>query len=312
MPLYWREKTLLFKEETTYGTDATPTGGANAILTTEVALTPMEGEDTSRGLELPWHGAQGTVATSLRAKLAFKVELKGSGTAGTPPVLGVLLKSCACAEVIVAATSVTYNRVTSPMKSATIYLNIDGTLFKLLGARGNVRLEVNAQGIVYLAFDFTGLFVQPAAQAKPAVTLGTQLSTFPQVAAPANTPVFTIGGATHKLRALSLDFGNTVEPRHLVNDASVEISAISEVLETTIEAVPLATLNPFALAGSGATSAIVLTHGTGAGNICTLNIPRAQCRRPGAPTQQQGIVEWPLSWVPLPNTGNDQFTLAFT
>lgn len=312
MPLYWREKTILFKEETTPGTDAVPTGAANAILATDVQLNPMEGQDTSRGLELPWMGAQGTVPTNVHAKLSFRVELKGSDAAGTPPVLGVLLKSCACAEVIVPSVSVTYNRVTSPLKSATIYLNIDGTLFKLLGARGAVQLQVNAQGIVYLAFEFWGLFVLPAAQAKPTVTLGTQLSAFPQVAAPANTPVFTIGGTTHRLRSLNLNFGNTVEPRFLVNAESIEITAISEVLETTIEAVALATLNPFSLARTGTTSAIVLTHGTGAGNVCTLTIPRAQCQRPGAPAQAQGIVEWPLSWVPLPDAGNDQFTLAFT
>lgn len=127
MPLYWREKTILFKEETTYGVDAVPTGAANAILATDVQLSPMEGQGTSRNLELPWMGAQGTVPTNVHQKLSFRVELKGSGTAGTPPVLGVLLKSCAFAEVTVASVSVTYNRVTSAMKSATIYLNIDGT-----------------------------------------------------------------------------------------------------------------------------------------------------------------------------------------
>jgi len=309
---YWNEKTLLFKTETTYGVDAVPTGAANAILATDVTLSAMEGQDVSRDLQLPFHGAQGTVPTNVHSKLSFKVELKGSGAAGTPPVCGALLRACKCAEVIVAGTSVTYNRVSNPQSSATIYLNIDGTLYKLLGARGNVQLKVAAQGIIYLEFEFWGLFVEPAAQSKPTVTLGTQLSAFPLVATSANTPVFTIGGTAHVLRSLSLNFGNTVEPRMLIGQEQIVSPMTAELLEATINAVPLATLNPFALARASTTQAIVLQHGTVPGNICTLSVPRAQFRRPGPATQQQGIVEWPLSWVPLPNIGNDQLTLAFT
>jgi len=33
---------------------------------------------------------------------------------------------------------------------------------------------------------------------------------------------------------------------------------------------------------------------------------------PGAPTEAQGITEWPLNLTPLPDTGNDQWTLTLT
>lgn len=312
MPQYWRNKTLLFKTEVTYGTDSVPTGAANAILATDFTLSPMEGQDTSRELELPFMGAQGTVPTGVHAKIAFKVELKASGTAGTPPVIGPLLRACAFAEVIVAATSVTYNRVSSGFGSATIYFNVDGTLYTLNGARGTGVLRVNKQGIVYIEFEFWGQFVQPVAQTVPTLTLGTQLSQFPLVANRVNTPVFTIGGTTHVLHTLSLNFGNTVEPRMPIGPEEIVIPMIAESLETQIDAVPLATLNPFALASTGATSAIILQHGVAAGQRCTLNVPRAQARRPGNPVNSQGVVEWPLGWVPLPMNGNDQLTLAFT
>lgn len=312
-PLYWSEKTLLFKSETTYGTDPVPTGAANAILATNVSLSPMEGQDVSRDLEMPWHGAQAVIAAGLYAKLSFRVEMKGSGTPGTAPVIGPLLKACKCAEVIVAATSVTYSRVTSNLGSATIYFNLGGTLFKLLGARGNVQVKVDAQGILWAEFVFSGIFVQPAAQTPPTPTLGTQLTDLPFIANSTNTPVFTIGGTPHVLRSLALDFGNAIEPRFLIGQHEMISPATAESLETTINAVPLATLDPFALAGSGTTSAIVLQHGTAAGKIMTLSVPRAQCLRPGAAQQSQGIIEWPLRWVPLPSgTGNDQLTLAWT
>lgn len=41
MPLFWRKKVLTFKLETTYGTDATPTGAANAVLAIDMAVMPM-------------------------------------------------------------------------------------------------------------------------------------------------------------------------------------------------------------------------------------------------------------------------------
>lgn len=66
----------------------------------------MEGQDKSRELELPYHGAQPTIPTELHMKLAFRVEAKGSGTKGTAPPFGPLLRACGMAEMIVATTSV--------------------------------------------------------------------------------------------------------------------------------------------------------------------------------------------------------------
>lgn len=312
MPMYVSEKTLLLKSEVTYGVDATPTGAANAILATDVRISPMEGQDVDRGLDLPFMGASGTVAVGLFAKLSFKIEVKGGGAAGTPPAFGAILKACGCAEVIVASTSVTYSRVSKNHASATIYFNMGGILYKMLGTRGTCTLRVNALGIVYLEFDMSGLWVMPVDQVAPAVTLGTQLSVFPQVATSANTPTFTLGGASPALRSFSLNFGNTVSPRFLIGAEGIIIEKIMEAMEFTVEAVPLATLNPYQLAQQGTLSALSLVHGVGAGKICTLSVPRTQLQRPSGLEEQQGIIEWPLRGVPLPNAGNDQFTLAFT
>lgn len=313
MPLYWRNKALLAKVETVYGTDPTPTGAANAILATDVKLSPMEGQNVSRELDSrPYMGAQPTVPVGLHAKLSFKVEVKGSGAAGTPPACGVLLRSCALAEVIVAATSVTYNPITAAHESCTIYLNIDGTLYKMLGCRGTMVCRVSAQGIAHFEFEITGLFTQPSAAAVPAVTLGTQMTQMPQAATSANTPTFTINGVACVMRSFALSLGNDVKVRMLVRSESVIIPDKAETIDTTVEAVALATLNPYALAAAGSTMAISLIHGTGAGKICTLSVPAAQMQRPAGLENPDGIVEWPLKLVPLPVAGNDQFTIAFT
>lgn len=313
MAMYWRNKTLLAKIETTYGTDPTPTGAANAILATAVKISPMEGQDVSRELDSrPYMGAQPTIPAGLYAKISFQVEVKGSGTAGTPPAIGVFLRSCAMAEVIVAGTSVTYNPITSGHESCSIYLNIDGTLYKMTGCRGTAVYRVSAQGVVYLEFEMTGLFTQPAAAALPTPTFGTQMTQMPQVASSANTPTFTINAVSCVMRNFALNMGNDVKPRLLVRSESIIIADKAEMIDTTIEAVALATLNPYALAAAGTTMALSLVHGTGAGKITTLSVPAAQMQRPTGLEQQDGIVEWPLKLVPLPVNGNDQFTLAFT
>lgn len=310
MALFWRKKVLTFKIETAYGVDATPTGAANAILAIDMACMPMEGNDVSRELDLPYLAAQGTIPAELHSKITFKVELAPSGAAGTPPAWGPLMRACGCAETILAVTSVTYNPVTDGHESATIYFNMDGTLVKMLGARGTCTLRVNAQGIPYLEFEFQGLFTAPSSAALPTADFtGFQK---PQTVSKTNTPTFTLDGEAMVMRSFALTFGNQVENRFLVGSESVLITDRAESVETVVEAVPLATLDPFALAAAQSQVPLVLTHGTGAGKIATINAPAAQMQRPQGAQNAQGVIEWPLRLVPLPVTGNDQFTLVLT
>ena len=312
MPKYWRLQALLAKAESTYGDDALPTGALNAILAQNVRLSPMEGEDVVRDHAVPWLGARPTIPAALHAKLAFEVELKGSGTAGTAPAFGALLKACAMAEVIAAGASVTYNPVSTGHGSATLYFNSDGTNYLLKGARGTFTLRLNAQGIPVIEFEFTGLFSQPSAVVLPTAVYGTQLTAPPQLATSLNTPSFTLGAVPLVLRQFSLAAGNQVETRFLIGSEAVIIPDRSETIEATVEAGALATWNPYALAAAQTTQALSLVHGTGAGKICTLAVPKAQIQRPDGLAEQQGVVEWALKLVPLATAGNDQFTLAFT
>ncbi len=310
MALKWKDKILLAKLEASYGVDPTPTGAANAVLATNITLSPMEGNDVSRDLETPYLGAQATIPTEVHAKLSFKVELSPSGTAGTAPAWGPMLRACAVAETIVAATSVTYNPVTDGHESMTLYMFVGKTLYTLVGARGNCSIAMDAQGIVYLEFEFTGLWVKPAEGTRPTPVLTGYKN--PQVATNANTQGFTIDATEFVTRSFKMNLGNAVENRFLIGSESVLITDKSEMVEATVEAVPLTTLDPYDLAQSQSTVALGLVHGTGAGNIASLNIPAAQVQRPQGLANAQNIAEWPLRFVPLPNTGNDQWTLALT
>lgn len=310
MPLKWRNKILLFMIETEYGTDPNPTGANDAFLATDVQLTPMEGNDVSRDLETPYLGAQPSIPTELHRRLTFKVELIGSGTAGLAPAWGPLLRACGVAETIVPATSVTYNPVSDDHESGTHYIWIDTTLFQITGSRGNCRFSYTAQGIPYLEFTFTGLYSQAAET--PRVVADLSAFQRPEVVTDRNTPIFTMGGSDFVMRSCMLDQGNQVEARFLINAENILITDRADVLETTVEAVPLTVFDPFTLAEAQTTVPVVLTHGTDPGRISTLTVPNAQIQRPQGLESAQNIVEWPLRMVPLPVAGDDQWTLELT
>lgn len=309
-PIKWESKVLLAKIEATYGTDPVPTGPLNAILATNVSLQPMEGEDVSRELERPYLGAQETIAAALRSVLTFSTELAGSGTAGTVPGWGVLARACAMAETIVALTSVTYSPISTAMESAVFYFWIGGTKHVLLGARGTAELTVDAQGIPRIQWTFTGLWVQPTEAAAATPSLGAYPA--PLIASKANTPTFTVNAVSLVLRSYKLTLGNDVQPRLLIGREQIMIVEKAEQLVCNVEAVPLTTLNPFALANARTMVAASLVHGTAAGNIATVSTPRCQVKRMTGYEQNQKILEWPLALTPLPNAGNDQFSIALT
>jgi hypothetical protein len=307
----WRKKVFLLKIETTYGTDAVPTGALNAMLATGVKFEPMKGSDVNRDLDLPYLSNQGSIPAELHATFSGKVELAPSGAAGTAPAWGPLLRVCGVAQTVSAGVSVTYNPITDNHEGASLYLYIDGTLYKALGVRGTGKFSFSAQGIPYFEFELTGLFSQPAEAANPAATLTAWMK--PRIASKLHTPTFTINAVPMVMRSFELDLGNKVEPRFLIPTEEILIVDKAEMIKTQVQADLLSVIDPFALALAQTDVAVNLVHGTGAGNILTLNAPAAQMQRPHGAVEAQGIKEWPLSLMPKPTgTGNNQWTLVLT
>lgn len=309
MPIFWRNKLILAKIEATEGVDSGP-GSADAMLLKDVTLSPMEGQDLSRDLEAVYFGSQGTVPLDLHAKLEFSVELAGSGTPGTAPAWGPLLRACAVAETIDAGASVTYNPITDGQESITLHFFNGATRYVLLGSRGTASFDLSASGIPMIKFTLTGLFTLPSEQTPPAA----DYSAFerPVEVTTARTPTVTLGGTAMVMRSFMLDLANQVEPRFLVGSNGILITDRADKVEMQVEAVPLTTFNPVAAAFNQTELDVTVVHGTQAGNITTINVPRGQMQRPGGLTQVQNITEWPLNIVPVPDTGNDQWTLTLT
>ncbi len=310
MAIFQRLMVLLAKIEVSYAIDPTLTGEANAILAQNVSIKPMEGSDVPRNLVQPNFGNQPTIPADTHVVIEFDVELAGSGTAGTAPGWGPLLRACGYAEVIVASTSVTYSPITNSIESLYAKFWMGSTLHAIKGMRGTAKITANAQGIPTMHFTFTGLYVAPSEVSAATPTLTGFKK--PLIVNKTNTPTFTVNSVALVMRNYSLDLANQVEPRMLVGSESVLVTDHKEQLDFTVEAVPVSTLDIYGLATASTTVPVSLAHGTAAGNIVTINTPTAQFKRPTGYTFNQGIAEWPVSMLVLPNAGNDQVSIALT
>ncbi|MBX3580835.1 MAG: hypothetical protein KF810_02925 [Rhizobiaceae bacterium] len=308
MARFWRKLALLAKIETVYGTDPTPTGADNAILAIDATYTPIEGQEVSRDLLTPYLGNQGIILTGTYGRLEFSVECAGSGAAGTAPAYGPLLRACGFAEVVDAGVDVEYAPVSAAFESVTLWYNRDGVKHALVGARGNVTIEFTPSGIPRWRFNFIGLTGTAAADTALPTTDFSDFIT-PVPVSKANTTFALHSLTTGPTERLSIDLGNQVEPRMLINYEACHIVDRRSSGSAVMEAALLATKNWDAIARGHTTGTMAVVHGTAAGNIVQIGAPKVQIGR-YTEGQTQGIMNNTLPLMFLPDEGDDELLIT--
>ncbi|MYM80536.1 hypothetical protein GTP44_00995 [Duganella sp. FT50W] len=305
-PRAWKSKAILFKLETAYGSDATP-GPANWIEARNVSLTPMDTETVERNIEMPYMGSSGKIVVGKWAKMSFDIALVASGTLATPPKWGALLMACAFAQTIVAATSVQYNLVSKLISSASLYVNIDGTLHKLLGTRGSVKAKLAAKGTPTLSFAFDAMYVAPVEQDMPVVnTDGWEIE---EGINSENTGPASLGGVHLAWSDFSWDQANKIARLNLPGpQREVSITDRAASGEITVLAPPLADFDPFALSDSGSTIALSVLHGSVPGKKVQVDL---QVRVTNvAYDNVDGVLAYKLTLDAPPVMGNDELAIT--
>lgn len=306
MTRYVRKLAVLAKIETTYGTDAVPTGVANAIQLLDVGFTPLEGSEEQRGIIRPYLGHPGVILTGIHQMIEFSVEISGAGAAGDVPGYGALLRACGLSETITAATDVVYEPISDGYEAATIYYVLDGVRHIMLGCRGNVTLDFTSKKIPRLRFRVLGLLGTVSDQAVPASTY-TGFST-PVPVSKANT-TFSLHGYAGPTESISIDLGNQVEPRLLINDESIQITDRRATGSAVMDATTLATKNWQQIALNHTTGVLALAHGLTAGNIVEVGAPAVQIGR-YSQGDSQGILNNTLPLMLKPDSGDDDLTIT--
>jgi hypothetical protein len=310
MPLLTRKRLILAKAESTYGTDSTP-AGADAVLVRNLDITPLEADTVSRDLIRPYLGNSEQLLANTRVGITFEVELAGSGTAGTAPRFGALLKACGFSETVVATTSVTYAPVSSSFSSATIYFNNDGVLHKATGCRGTFTMTCNLNEIPVISFTMTGIYNAPTDTVAPSATYTNQAT--PLIFKEGNTSNFSLLSYAGCLMNVSFDVANEVVHRELIGcTRQVLITNRAPAGEVVIEAPTIAQKDYFAVANNNTTGSLTFTHGTTAGNIVAFTAQKVDLTNPSY-SDSDGIQMLNLPYVAIPTSaGNDEVSLVFT
>lgn len=300
-----RKMAILALVETVVGTAVVPLA-ANAMLVSDVTLTPIEGDVVERNNIRPFFGSSGSTLVTEYQKMAFSVELAGVAAAGDLPGVTDLLRACAMSATNQAGANTVFAPVTDGIESVTIYGNVDGTLYKMHGARGEVDFSTDAKAIPKWKFEFTGSFVPAVDAALPTVDYSAFVA--PLGVNKANTTL-SVDGLSVACSAFSFKCGNQVVKRDLMNVDTVEITDRKSTGSVTFENTSVAAKDWIGLARASAIVPIALKHGQGATNTVSFKSARAQIGKPTF-SDSDGVqmVTIPLSFIPS-DAGNDEWSI---
>lgn len=306
-----RTMLLLAKAQTAIDVDAVPTAAANAILCRGLMPSPVEAEFVERNLILPYKGAMGSLAVGVHSMIEFEIEVAGSGVAGTAPKWGPCLKGAGFNETVTAGTSVVYAPVSSGEPYLTLYGYLDGVRFKMLNAKGTVSLEMNAKNIPVMKYRYIGEY---SAMTDTTFPTGIDFSGFiePKTVGKLNTPTFAFMAQSLVMDSFSVDVANGLVYRDLVNQAGAHSPNRVPTGSMLCELPAVSTLNFGEIVRLGTTGAVQMVHGTVAGNIAQIDLPKVRVN--GKPTLQNkddiAMLNVPFSVEPV--AGNDEIVLTFT
>ena len=306
-----RRRLILAKIESIYGTDPTPTGSADAILVRNLEIQPLVAETVNRDLVRPYMGQADQLLAQVRVEVSFEVELAGSGTAGTAPAYGPVLRSCGLSETVVGGTSVTYAPESSGFESVTIYYHEDGIRHKVTGCRGTFELNAEVGQIPVIAFTMTGIYNAPTDETLPTPTYANQPD--PLIFKQGNTTSFDMFSYSGCMQSYNFTMANEVIYRELVGcTKEVLITNRAPSGTVVIEAPTITAKDFFTVATGTSTGSIDFQHGQTAGNIVTVTTAQSDLGNLTY-SDQDGIQMLNVPFIAVPTSaGNDELSLAYT
>lgn len=306
-----RKCVILAKAETTYDTDSSPSPTVDALLAQEVDIKENSGI-VERDVQWKFLDKLPSLLGEQWAEVSFKLPVIGSGTAGTAPRAGALLKACAHSETVVSSTSVTYAPTSSNHGSVTIYIYKDGRLHIVTGCRGTMKMSFNAGKELMMEFTFMGRYAAPTVVALPATVTYESTVKVPPVC---KSSTFSYNSKTTLVvGSLALDIANSTVKRVSLSDANAikgfEITDRKPVFSIDPEA-QFETSYAFRTDWLTTTRAISVVATRAAGNIVTLNIPYANITKIEY-ADRDGILVEKIDGECSASSGDDSYSIVYT
>lgn len=320
MALQTRKQSILIETESSYNDSTTPTG-ADAVLVTELNVTPIASDVVSRDYVRPYLGASEQLLANSRVEVSFSVEMVGSGAAGTAPGYSKALLACGLSETVASGTSVTYAPVSAAFSSIAMFVEIGGSatneniLHKIRGCRGNVALEASVGEIPKLNFSFTGIYETPIDLSSLSTPTYNDQPT-PLLFKAGNTSGFNIHGHQAGLNSLTMDIGNSIVYREVIGSSSTKEVLLTDRATSgsvVIDAVKPGTKDFFTAAQTdGTLGNLAFLHGSAAGNKVQLTSTKADLGDISY-GDSDGILTMEIPYTLVPSAaGNDEFSLIYT
>jgi hypothetical protein len=313
-----KKTVVLAKVETTTGTDAVPTGAANAIQVANLSITPVDAKMVAINTVTPWFGGTIDLVATSCVKCSFEVLLAGAGLAATGPAWGQLLLGCAFSETLglVTPNRVEYAPITDLLKTLTIYWYDDGLLHKMLGAFGNVKLSAKSGEAPKLMFDFIGVDGTPSAAANATAVL-TAWKTPPTVTK-ANVTDITLGctyatgalsgGTPFNSSGLTLDLGNSTAFSPLLTLEQVVLTDRNVKGTVELDLTAAQEVTQIANVKGNVTTGLGFVIGNVTGNKIMVFAPGAQLLNPKkVDFNGQRLIGFDIGFNPV--AGNDEVKL---
>lgn len=299
-----RNQAILAKLETSYRTDPTPTAGANAIAVIDMTITeqspPVERQAQVGNLSnLP------SLLGERFVDITFKVEMLGSGTAGTAPRSGALLLACAMDETIVSNTSVTYDPISTSLSSITIWAYIGGRVHKVTGCVGSVKAVCEAGQFMIYEFNFQGYrSANPSVASIPSLTLDVTTAICKNGTLSWDSRTTLVG------KTFEWDMVNTIAKRPDLSDANAIAGFQVTDRKPTFSFDPETQIETsYDFRGDALTNQRELSYTVGA--FFTATIAKANPFEPEY-TDDSGILRDKVSGEMAQDSGDDEISLEYT
>jgi len=314
----WFSKVILMKLETTEGTDAAPTVGANALRVLNYQPQFMDADQKVRNIEKAFFGADPVAMAAFKRGATFDMEIHGGGNANglTIPPWMTPLQIAGFGAPVVGASSVSISPITSGIKSATHYGYIDDLLMIAIGGRASVGFTITDDEFPLFNFNYLGR--PPAALASQVVPGNPTITGYidPVLACTENTTI-TIDGYACGVRSFTMNSNSDLQFRSLINPLDrVNYRNRGWNGQLVIEIPDLTTKDYFqkvkpSTPGTAAPTMVAqVVHGVVAGNIVQIDIPKLQITGNIELSEEQGKTMGTFPVTALPNTGNDE--IVFT
>lgn len=163
-------------------------------------------------------------------------------------------------------------------ESAYAYLYIDGHRHKIGSLRGNVAFVYENKNFPKLRFNMKGTFVDPTATAMATGDFSAWQT--PRTLSPAYVPFFNLHEYEAAVRSLTIDVGNQLAFRSLINQEKTSLGDREGSAKISILSPVLSTKNFFDIAKNQTLGRADLWHGTAAGFITAVSLPELQLTKP--------------------------------